>query len=94
MRNIPILSKINWIGSWVCGNIKADNNIIVLRRRKIEQLLGRVKIINSNEGEKFNFGKIKAVTKLDKLSIDTIISAVSTKEGSLYQGNLIWESIS
>ena len=51
-------------------------------------------ILTVNEGEKFNFGKIKAVTKLDKLSIDTIISAVSTKEGSLYQGNLIRESIS
>mgnify|MGYP001176385143 CR=1 FL=1 len=51
-------------------------------------------ILTVIEGEKFNFGVIEAETKLDKLSVDTIVSAVSTKEGSLYQGNLIRESVS
>ena len=51
-------------------------------------------ILTFIEGEKFNFGSIKAETKLDKLSVDSIINSVSIKEGALYQGSLIKESVS
>ena len=50
-------------------------------------------ILTLNEGNMFNFGSISAETKLDKLSTDAVIYLVSTKEGSMYQSNLIKESI-
>ena len=51
-------------------------------------------ILTVNEGDMFNFGSISAETKLDKFSSDVIVDVVSTKEGTLYQGNLISDSIS
>ncbi len=51
-------------------------------------------ILTINEGEMYKFGKITAETKLDKLSADHIVGLVSTKEESLFQADLIKESIS
>ena len=50
-------------------------------------------ILTVNEGDKFTFGKIEAETKLDRLSIESIINSVLTKEGSVYQHEQIKDSI-
>ena len=51
-------------------------------------------IFTVKEGEKYNFGIISSETKLDKLSNEVIIDSVSIKEGSIYEQELIRESIS
>tara|TARA_B100001250_G_C19815594_1_gene798147 strand:- start:806 stop:3058 length:2253 start_codon:yes stop_codon:yes gene_type:complete len=51
-------------------------------------------ILTLNEGHEFNFGKISAETKLDKLAANVIVNTVTTKEGLLYQAELIKESVS
>ena len=45
------------------------------------------------EGEQYTFGEVKVETELDKLNEDLLVRAVPIREGNLYRGDLIEDSI-
>ena len=45
------------------------------------------------EGEQYSFGEVKVETELDKLNENLLVRAVPIREGNLYRGDLIEDSI-
>ena len=50
-------------------------------------------ILTVNEGDKYNFGPIKVITKLDKLNNEVIENYLTNNEGKTFNSDLIKESV-
>jgi outer membrane protein insertion porin family len=50
-------------------------------------------ILSVNEGDKYDFGEIEIINKLDKMNKDLIFNQIAFKSGDLYNGNKIKETV-
>ena len=50
-------------------------------------------ILSVSEGERFNFGKIDVITKLEKLNKDVLINALNPNTGNIFNSEIVKESV-
>ena len=50
-------------------------------------------ILSVSEGERFNFGKIDVITKLEKLNKDVLINALNPNTGNIFNSEVVKESV-
>jgi len=50
-------------------------------------------ILSVSEGERFNFGKIDVITKLEKLNKDVLINALNLNTGNIFNSEVIKKSV-
>ena len=50
-------------------------------------------ILSVSEGERFNFGKIDVITKLEKLNKDVLINTLNPNTGNIFNSEIVKESV-